>query len=278
MVGQLVKITQTALLRYLYNHGVALASNIAFSLLLALFPFLLLMTATTIWWGGDTLRLAMVDGLFAIFPKAIARILEPEVHAVVDQPTASLLSFGAIVLLVTLTGAIESLREGLNRAYGQRDRRSLVNRRLGGLVFLLGSAGVLAFVALALVAAPLAWAVARPYLPALAEFDVWFRVLRFGLAGFVLLVFLIACHRHLPVKPLPVRSIIPGVMLTLVLWVLAGAGYSYYLTNFAGYARVYAGLAGVVATMIFFHLIASILLIGAEFNAALSRKAQGSSG
>lgn len=257
--------------RFLDNHGIALASNIAFSLLLSLFPFLLLVTGFTILAGGDQLGPVVQHALSILLPDAIADILQPEVDAVVSASSGRLLSVSALIFLVTLTGAVESLREGLNRAYGYYERRSIWSRRAGGLIAILGAGLVLVAVSAGLFFAPVIWNLALPHAPWLENFEFTFDIVRLGIALPMLLAFLVASHRWLPMRVIEWRDLWPGVVVTLVLWYLAGQGYNYYLSHFASYSRVYAGLAGVVTTLIFLHIISSIFLIGAEVNAIRMR-------
>lgn len=257
--------------RFSDNHGFALASNIAFSMLLSIFPFLLLITGTTVWAGGEALGKILQDLLSILLPDAIAQILQPDVNAVIAERTTSLLSISAIIFLITLTSMVESLREGLNRAYGYYERRSILSRRATGLLAVLGAGLVLVAVAAGLFAAPLAWKIAQPHITWLEDFQVIFDFIRLGIAVPVLAVFLIASHRWLPMRTIEWDDLWPGVLTTLSLWWVAGEAYSYYLSHWAQYARVYAGLAGVVTTLIFLHLISMIFLYGAEVNAMRMR-------
>ena len=257
--------------RFSDNHGFALASNIAFSMLLSIFPFLLLLTGVTVWIGGDALGEVLQDLLTLLLPDAIADILQPDVDAVIAERTRSLLSISLIVFLVTLTSLVESLREGLNRAYGYYERRSILSRRAMGLLAVLGATVVMVVVAAALFFAPLAWNVLKPHIPLMQDFQFTFTVVRFGVAIPILALFLIASHRWLPMRMTEWADLWPGVLATLFLWWITAEAYSYYLSHFAQYARVYAGLAGVVATLIFLQIISMIYLYGAEVNAWLIR-------
>ena len=253
--------------RFSDNHGFALASNIAFSILLSLFPFLLIITGFTVWVGGEALGDILQHLLSLLLPDAIAGILQPDVDAVISERTGSLLSLSLVIFLVTLTSMVESLREGLNRAYGYYERRNILSRRAMGLVAILGAVVVMIAVAAGLFAAPVAWNLAKPHLPWLEDFSVTFDVVRLGTAIPILTVFLVASHRWLPMRVIEWEDLWPGVITTLVLWWITAEGYSYYLSHFAQYARIYAGLAGVVATLIFLHIISMIFLYGAEVNA-----------
>jgi membrane protein len=63
----------------------------------------------------------------------------------------------------------------------------------------------------------------------------------------------------------------PGILLTLVLWILVASGFTFYLESFANYTATYAGLAGIMTALIFLYLMAVILIFGAEYNSALTR-------
>ena len=64
-------------------------------------------------------------------------------------------------------------------------------------------------------------------------------------------------------------QILPGVLLTLVLWSAGGWAFSIYIGKFATYSATYAGLAGAMAALIFLYLCAAMLILGAEYNGAL---------
>ena len=58
-------------------------------------------------------------------------------------------------------------------------------------------------------------------------------------------------------------------LLSVALWLLAAAVYSRWLT-FSDYTRFYAGLTQLLSALIFFQVTAMIVILGAEFNRALS--------
>ena len=54
-----------------------------------------------------------------------------------------------------------------------------------------------------------------------------------------------------------------------MLWLVSGAAFGIYFTDFNDYSKTYAGLAGVVAALFFLWLVSVVFLIGAELNAIL---------
>jgi membrane protein len=70
------------------------------------------------------------------------------------------------------------------------------------------------------------------------------------------------------------RWLTPGSALAVLLWVLASAGFAFYVANFASYNKVYGSLAGVVVFLIWLWISNLAVLLGAEFDAELARARQ----
>ena len=66
------------------------------------------------------------------------------------------------------------------------------------------------------------------------------------------------------------RRVLPGVLVTLVLWTILSLAFSLYLfTALSRYATLYGGLAGVAIFLFWLWLLALALLVGGEVNAQL---------
>ena len=64
----------------------------------------------------------------------------------------------------------------------------------------------------------------------------------------------------------------PGILITLMLWLATGVGFGRYLAKFAyTYVTYYAGLASVMVALVFLYWTASIFVYGGELNAAIAR-------
>src|SRR5207248_1796910 len=63
----------------------------------------------------------------------------------------------------------------------------------------------------------------------------------------------------------------PGALLATVLWLLATAGFAWYVGHMANYNVFYGSIYTVVVLLIWLYLIACIALLGSEFNAERER-------
>lgn len=61
----------------------------------------------------------------------------------------------------------------------------------------------------------------------------------------------------------------PGVLFTVLVWLVLAIAFSWYLTSFGNYASYYAGIAGVIAALYFLYLAALVLIFGGEINRAI---------
>jgi len=264
------KAIYTSAERFLMDDGLYMASALAFSVLLAIFPFLIFVTALTGFIGGEDLASWLTNALFDTLPDQVAQALEPEVYNVLIRDAGSgLLTFSIAVVLISVSSAVETVRGGLNRAYGLAEPRSVIRTRIESIVFVILATAALVMVAFAAVVAPVGYAAIVAYFPDVEELHPNFELLRQSALTLVLAVLLFSIHLLLPAHKSPRPALWPGIVTTMALWWIGGRAFSWYLASFADYARIYAGLAGIVAAMIFFYLASTILLYAGALNRAL---------
>ena len=182
------------------------------------------------------------------------------------------MTFGAIAALWFASNGVEALRTALNRAYRQMEHRSIFFLRLQSLgLVLLGAAILLAYTFL-VVLAPLALDALEAYAPQVETFLLSINVARYSLAGSLLVIGLFVTHWLLPAGKRSFQDLWPGVLATLVMWIIAGSAFGAYLASFANYVSTYGGLAGIMTALIFLYICSLVFILGGELNAAISRQ------
>jgi membrane protein len=68
------------------------------------------------------------------------------------------------------------------------------------------------------------------------------------------------------------RWITPGSFLALVIWLVASAGFAFYVANFASYNKTYGTMAGVIVFLIWLWISNLAILLGLEFDAETARQ------
>ena len=182
------------------------------------------------------------------------------------------LTIGVVLAIYFSSSGIESLRIGLNRAYGMIEQRHWWLLRLESIGYVLVAAVGLLALAFLIVLAPLIFATAVRYAPWLNPLLPLLNFLRFAIASVVLIAALVIVHKWLPSGRRRARDIAPGIVATLVLWMLAGEVFGRYLAEFAyTYVTYYAGLASAMIALVFLYMTAAIFIYGGELDAAIMR-------
>jgi membrane protein len=254
--------------------GWAIASHVALSTLMAIFPFLIFLTAIAAFFDLSSLSNTVVTLIFDSVPERIAAPIAGEVRRVLLVPRGDLLTIGVALALWFASSGVEAMRVGLNRAYGKVENRNFLWLRLESIGFVLVGSLTFLTIAFLLVLAPVAWTAFVHLVPAIEDFAWPLTLLRYGLTLVIAGSGLIVSHLWLPAGRRRIVDILPGVGLTLGAWIAGAYGFSLYLADFANYASTYAGLAGVMTAIVFLYMMALILLYGASLNAALGERRQ----
>jgi membrane protein len=258
-----------AISRLFADEAIPLAGNIAFRTIFSIFPFLIFLVTLAGFFGNDELAERVVNFLLSVAPPQLVNPFIPEIRSILTVQRTGLLSLSAALTVWSAMAGVDSIRVGLNRAYDLKEHRNIFFLYAQNVLFVIGSATVLLLVALLIVFVPVALAFIDAHAPALRpQFSV-LDAIRYPLAAALLLIGVILCHRILPARRLRLGALLPGVTLTVVIWIALSALFSIYLVNFNTFASTYASLSGLFASMFFLYLAALALILGGEFNRVL---------
>jgi membrane protein len=272
----LTRLLLEAIKRLFADEAIPLAGNIAFRFLFSIFPFLIFLTALAGFFGSAELAASIVTYLLSVAPKEFVAPLAPEINSLLTNPRTALLSVSAIITVWSAMGGVDSVRVALNRAYGlTEDRNPFLLYGLMAL-FVIGSAILLLALAVLIVLAPTAIHFINTYAPGFDDLIALFERYRYPLAILILVIGLFLAHLILPARRVKIYYLMPGIFLTVAVWLVLTSVYSYFLANFATFASTYAGLSGLFAAMFLIYLSALALILGGELNRVivLARKYQ----
>jgi membrane protein len=270
LIGKIWRVALDAFWQFNADDGWAIASHIALSSLMAIFPFMLVLTALAGIIGSEGLADQAADLLLESWPEEVAGPVAREIHNVLSNAQGQVLTVGVVLALYFASSGIESLRIGLNRAYTVVEPRPYWLLRIESIGYvILAAIGMLALSFLVLLA-PLIWATLLRRFPAIEPFGDVITMVRFSVATVLLIVPLVIVHKWLPAGRRSFGQILPGILATLGLWLVAGVTFGRYLADFAfTYSIYYAGLAAPIIALVFLYLTASIFIYGGELNAVI---------
>jgi membrane protein len=67
------------------------------------------------------------------------------------------------------------------------------------------------------------------------------------------------------------KWVTPGSLLAILVWLVASAGFAFYVANFGSYSKTYGALGGVIVCLVWLWLTNVAILLGAELNAERER-------
>jgi membrane protein len=266
-----LRIAADAFRHFIADDGWAIASHIALSTLMAIFPFLIVVTGLAgFFFGSKELADEAARILLEAWPKEVAGPIALDIAGVLTDTDGGVLTFGVLFALYFASSGVESLRVGLNRAYAVPESRSWWLLRLESIGYVLvAAASILAFSFL-VVLAPLIWDKLVHYIPTLEPLSGLITFARYAVAVVVLVIALMIVHSWLPAGRRTFSEIAPGILATLVLWLISGAAFGRYLANYAfTYVSMYAGLASAMVALVFLYVCASIFIYGGELNSVI---------
>jgi membrane protein len=251
------------------DSGFSMAGAVAYAFVLSLFPFCIFLGALAGHFGGEALAKAAVAQLFEMAPAPVVDAIAPEVMAVMGQSRLGLLTVGALVALFFATSAIESLRTALNIAYRVKEHRPYPVCVLESSLFVVLSAfGMLALAWGVVVGPQLAASLKPSWMLWLADTG-WVAVIaRYAIVSTAIGVQLAAYHLWLAAGRRRLGEVWPGVLISIVLWLLAAQLFASWLT-ISNYSRFYAGLTSIMSALVFFQVSSVIVILGAELNRGL---------
>ncbi len=248
-----------------------ISAGVAFFGFLAIFPAAA--SVITLW--GLASDPEVIRGQVALLkdflPDDAFLVLDTQVQALI---TASGSSFGIATILSTLfalwsaRAGVDALIQGLDAAYGTTQRGGVWHAVQAILLTgtLIGVALVSVFAA---VVVPLLLAV-LPLGPASSR---WLEVTNEVLGLSVMVVGVALAYRFGPNHLPPGRPrIVPGLILSTLLWAAASRGFMLYLANFGSYNQIYGSIGAVVALLMWFWLSSYAVLLGAALNAVMPRR------
>ena len=247
------------------------AAAIAFSLLMSLFPLLIVFIAvfgllTALPGLGPWIAELTADRA----PGDSLRRLVENISGVPIAGNSAAGFVGLIALIWAASGMFGALRRGLNRAFGVATPPQFIRARaldlasLGGL-FLVGLLSVGLTTALGALREAVDRAIPGPT-TVLTRYAVEWVIPYATLVSVTLLLYAVIPSHRLMMRDLWPAALLGGAGLQLTV-----IGFSFYLSNFAQFQQVYGALAGAVALLIFLNLVATIILFAGTLAAEMAR-------
>jgi membrane protein len=254
------------------------SNGVAFNFVLAIFPTIIvvftLVPYITIYFPSlntETIMQFLGDQI----PESMYEAIRTIIVEILERKQGGLLSFGAIFAMYLSTNGMMALMRAFNACYRTIDSRGAIKTRLiaAGLTFTMAFALFLAVILL--IVGQLTLEYVLTHMPEVSWLDTdsftFYLLLacRFH-ALFVAFFLAISCVYYFgPAIHYNWRFFSTGSIIATLLCLLVSYGFSFYITNFGTYNKVYGSIGALIALMILIQLITIVLLIGYEVNISI---------
>jgi len=180
-----------------------------------------------------------------------------------------------VIALWSASGYVGAFARAMNRIYEIGEGRPFWKLRPLMLLITLVAIALVALVLLMLVVSgPLAQSIGDQIGLGEQAVQVW-NIAKWPVMLLAVIVIVAILYYATPnVQQPKFRWVSVGAVVAIENWMVASAGFAFYVANFGSYNKTYGSLAGVVVGLVFLWLTNVALLLGAEIDSELERGRQ----
>lgn len=273
-------IGRTVWREWVEDRASGVAAEIAFWLILAIFPVLILVGAIL----GSLENFVGHDVAQRVEGQVIDWIEEllgsqsgPATDAaedLFDSRGAGAIGFTMIIVLFTASRGFAAIVRGLDVVYDTEEQRSWFTIRLTGILLAVGTIIVGTLTLTMLVIGPVfGWGVTIADHLGVGDWiaPMWNIVGPF-VAFLALLAWATTIYHVAPHHVSPWRWDVPGALLVALFAILASWGFRIYVDVAAGANAIYGVVGGFITAMLYVYVLSAGLLLGGELNAVLAER------
>jgi membrane protein len=260
--------------KFVQDDALGLAAQLAFYLILALFPFILFLVALIDTFSSPGFIRSVFAYLREVLPAEVFELIRTYTESTLrNRDTApGLLSVGILGTIWATSGAFAALINALNRAYDVEETRPFWKVRGIAVLLTFGLSALVAAGVLLLVAGPSIGETVAEVFTLDDEFVFVWNIVRWPAALLFMVVTIALLYYFAPDAGQPFRWITPGGFIGVLLWVLASLAFNLYASSdFNNYNETYGSIGTVIILLLYLYISSLAILFGATLNATLVR-------
>jgi membrane protein len=246
------------------------AAAVAFNFTLAVFPTIIFLFTLIPYIPIHHLDFQILDLMENVMPKGIFLEARPTIIDIISKKRGDILSIGFLFAIYTSTSGMMSLMRTFNLTYRTSENRGFFKQRFVGLTlnFLLTFILFVAIVVLIIGRQLIDISLENGWLNEDINY-IALQIIRYGVVFAVLffavsIIYYVAPSIHKRWTFFNYGSITASILI-----ILSTNLFSYYLSNFATYNKLYGSIGTIIALMLWLYLVALLIIIGFEINVSL---------
>ncbi len=245
----------------------SLAAALSYYMIFSFFPILIIMSIILGRLGISAQQWQIMLG--NILPEDVVDIALKYLSFVNSTGSVKVLLASLVFTIYFPVRAVKKLMDGINHAYNREGRNGFIKKYLSVLVFAMC---VYVMVIFSIVILSVGERAAEVLLRALGlpiDFAQIWGYVRFIALWLIGNGMVLALHYISPEEKMRIRYMIPGCVLSVSIWTLVSAIFSYYVKYIGRYSILYGSIGAAMILLYWLYITAIILLMGAEFSSVL---------
>ncbi len=265
-----------AIVKMINHDGVEHAGYMSFMILVSIFPFFVFILALTSFLGASELGQQFIELLLKNMPEHSIDAIEARISELSKTPPQSLMTLAIAGSIWTASSFVECLRTILNRVYEITSPPNYFFRRMLSIAQFLLLSLIVSAVMFILFIIPIGLSKVPELLEIFGTYNIFSlqHAKTMRMIVIFLSLFFTACSFYYIIPNVKIQfiEVIPGALLSVVLWIISGYLLSHYIIYYNQLDIVYGSLGSIIVTMIFFYVINMVFIYGAEFNYLIRKK------
>jgi membrane protein len=254
------------------------ANGVSYNFILAIFPtiiFLFTLIPYISAYFPEITTASIMEFLGELMPPSMYEVVSSTVIDILDNQRGGLLTFGFVFALYLATNGMMALMRSFNACYQTVEKRSAIKMRLVAIGLTLMLAIVLFLAVILLVVGQVVINYVTENISEFSQlnldsYTIYFILfLRFFIIFIVFFFTVSAIYYFGPAVHYNWSFFSIGSLLATFAGLGISYGFSYYVTNFGSYNKVYGSIGALIALMVWIQLLTTVLLYGYEINASL---------
>lgn len=267
--GRFVYLIKTMITRFIDHNVSRVSGQLAYFILLSMFPFLIFLNALIGSFHIPADR--VVEFLRPFFPTQIVNLISGYIVRISQNQSMSLLSIGIVIAIFSASKAVRSLSYAINTAYGMRESENFLIDVISSMLYVIGAGIIVLIVSLFVT-------LSRDFLTEVIQvnhmsdmlvsmLNVW----RWVTLCVILFLVLGLMYKMVPNKKVRFLSVIPGTVLALLGFLGLTIGFSLYVNYFLKSSIFYGSIGAIILLLLWIYIASIILVMGAELNSSLEQ-------
>ena len=276
--GSLVQTLKRTMTEFSEDQLTDRAAALTYYAVLSIFPALIALVSIVGLVGDPaTVTKSLTDIVSSVGPASAVDTFKGPIEGLTKSSgTAGLLLIVGIATAIwTASGYVGAYMRASNVIYEVEEGRSFIKLRPLQMIVTLVLVLLLAIVLVAVVlTGPLASAVGSAVGIGSSAVTAWNIAKWPVLLAMVVVMIALLYYASPNAKLRGVKSILPGAILAVIVWLVASAAFAFYVANFGSYNKTYGALGGVIVFLVWLWITNLAILFGTELNAEQERSKQ----